>query len=165
MGFQVNIKNPDSHLIFIMGLILPCTVTYVVWWRMGCWEVAVAFFFPPQMAPEISYDPAETAHPIKDDSLTFRLSVSACACLMMCACECVARVFYCWRVCTCEVDACLCVWPAWTLVCVYAGRAHAGFYGGASPAIDLRRISKQCSWQYSLFDHYDTPHTARDAGE
>lgn len=28
MGFQVNIKNPDSHLIFIMRLIL--CVTYVL---------------------------------------------------------------------------------------------------------------------------------------
>lgn len=111
----------------------------------GCCDFFFFFFF--QMAPQISYDPAETAHPIKDDSLTFRLSASACARLMVCACECVACACFTtdeWA-CVRSMHACVCVACVNSSVCVYAGGAHAGFYAGASPAIDLRRVSKQCS--------------------
>lgn len=69
---------------------------------------------------QISYDPASTAHPIKDDSLTFRLGTGVCLCLRVCVCVCLLIGYAC---------ACLCVY-----VCVCAGTAHTVFYRGGFPA-------------------------------
>lgn len=83
------------------------------------WGGCCGFFFF-QMAPQISYDPTETAHPIKDDSLTFRLSASACTRLMMCACECVACACFTadkWA-CVRSMRACVCGLRELLCVCV-----------------------------------------------
>lgn len=65
-GFQVNIKNPDSHIIFIRRLILCVTYVPEGKGKQGCcWRFS--------NGTQISYDPEQTARPIKDDSLTFRL--------------------------------------------------------------------------------------------
>lgn len=107
--FQINIKNPNSRIIFIRRLIF--WVTYVP--RGGARAQKRCHF---SNGGQISYDPAQTAHPIKDDSLTFRLSTSNSA-----------SVWGNMRVVSELICVCVCMW----MLC--AGRAHTVFYRGVSP--------------------------------